>query len=291
MRIILAGATGFLGRKLLKRLLESGHRVLCPIFNGNIDEFSAHSACEIISTEDFAFVETVQRFGPEIVINASGVYDRRGIPVSHLTEGNIIFPLRLLNMVLEGSEGGGKFRMWINSCTSLPEYLDTYTMSKYQLAHWGRIYAERHNFTFVNVLLEHFYGPFDKNVKFIQFVLEKLFANECINLTAGLQERDFIYVDDVVDGYMAILCGDLKGYNNISLGSGECVAIRTLVEFLKREAGSSSILNFDAVPLRENEPMRLISDLTAMRSLGFTPKYSWQDGMKKTIDEMRRVLS
>lgn len=289
MRIILAGATGFLGRKLLKRLLESGHSVLCPVFNGNLDEFSVHSGCKIVSTEDVVFTETVQLFGAEIVINASGVYDRRGIPVARLTEGNIIFPLRLLNTILEISVGG-EFRMWINSCTSLPEYLDTYTMSKYQLAHWGRIYAERHDFTFTNVLLEHFYGPFDKNVKFIQFVLENLFANECINLTAGLQERDFIYVDDVVDGYMAILRGDLKGYNDISLGSGECVAIRTLVEFLKQQIGSSSVLNFGVVPLRESEPMHLIADLTVMRSLGFTPKYDWQEGMKRTIDEMRRVF-
>jgi nucleoside-diphosphate-sugar epimerase len=165
------------------------------------------------------------------------------------------------------------------------------------LADWGKIYAARQGFTFANVMLEHFYGPFDRNTKFIQFVLEALFADKPLDLTEGTQKRDFIYIDDVVDGYMCILDefskeskkgGEISGkYLDISLGSGECPSVREVVEFLKRETGSGSALNFGSVLTRKNEPTRLVADLTFMSSLKFKPKYDWMDGMRKTIEEMR----
>ena len=280
MKIILAGAGGYLGGYLLKELLKTNHDLLCLYGKTPLSHQNTEKAT-FISSYDPAYEKTVSEFRAETVINAVGVYDRLNTPVYKLTEGNVIFPLGLLNITMQNG-----LKRWINSCTSLPQYLDTYTMSKYQLADWGKIYASRHDITFVNVLLEHFYGPGDKEVKFISFLLDKLRKNESIRLTSGRQRRDFIFIEDVVKGYLTLLDAPIEGYIDVPMGSGEDPKVREVVEFLKEHTHSSSELLWGEIPLRKDEPMTSVADLTILESLGFTPEYDWQTGMQKTISEV-----
>src|SRR5437870_11566277 len=97
------------------------------------------------------------------------------------------------------------------------------------------------------------YGPGDDSVKFTNYVIDAWLSNvPTLNLTEGTQERDFIYIDDVVSAYMLLLqrlaSMDLS-YYDIALGSGETVSIKTLVETIHRLANSKTNLAFGATKL------------------------------------------
>ena len=93
--------------------------------------------------------------------------------------------------------------------------------------------------------LDHFYGPFDKPVKFIAFVLREL-KNKVpsIPLTQGGQTRDFIYIDDVISAYglvlQAVLDGKIKSgkIHNFEVGTGTKHSIKELVCTLKKLTGN-----------------------------------------------------
>ena len=112
----------------------------------------------------------------------------------------------------------------------------------------------------VNLQLEHFYGPGCPPTNFITLMIEKLKNNEPqIDLTPGLQVRDFIYYTDVLDAYQVVLEKWetlTETFTNLQVASGNHITIKELVEKIKALTGSSSILNFGALPYRPNELMK-----------------------------------
>ncbi|EDM2890084.1 CDP-abequose synthase, partial [Salmonella enterica subsp. enterica serovar Typhimurium] len=70
----------------------------------------------------------------------------------------------------------------------------------------GHYYANMHDISFVNMRLEHVYGPGDGENKFIPYIIDCLNKKQsCVKCTTGEQIRDFIFVDDVVNAYLTIL--------------------------------------------------------------------------------------
>jgi nucleoside-diphosphate-sugar epimerase len=140
---------------------------------------------------------------------------------------------------------------------------------------------------FVNVKLEHMFGPQDDDSKFTTRVIQSCLANvESFDLTPGEQRRDFIYIDDVVAGYTILLreVSQLPlGFTEYELGSGNAVSVREFVESVRRIAGSSTDLRFGAVPYREGEVMLSCADTSRMRALGWQPGWSLEDGLRETL--------
>ena len=279
MRILITGATGYLGSNLLEELTspENDISLIClPGTASNID----HKMFNVFYTDDAEFEGHIRGFAPEVIIHLAGVYDRSGQDLSNVIDGNLLFPLRILNIV--SSIG---IKKWINTNTALPTNLNAYTLSKHQFANWGKEYSKRFGFDFIDIRLEHFYGYQDGENKFISFVLNKLIHNQTLELTKCVQKRDFIHVKDVCRGFKILLEAEIPGYTEIDLGSGEEAALQVIIEYLKELTNSKSEILYGAVPYRENEPMSSVADLTIMNSLGFTPMYDWRTGMKNLVEE------
>jgi len=137
--------------------------------------------------------------------------------------------------------------------------------------------------------LEHFYGTGDDKSKFSTHVIRSCVNNLAeLNLTPGEQLRDFIHIDDVIDAYLLVMERSIDSsryYQNIGLGSGRPVKIRSFVETVQVLADSTTRLNFGAVPYRDNEVMESCADLTALKELGWSPKISLEEGIGRTVTE------
>src|SRR3990167_10294075 len=104
----------------------------------------------------------------------------------------------------------------------------------------------------VNISLEHFYGPLDDRSKFCTKMIMDLFTGVShIDLTPGMQKRDFIYVNDVVDAFLRILYYSLsvtKGFYHFEVGTGQNITIKEFIEILCRLTGNTKTkLNFGAL--------------------------------------------
>jgi nucleoside-diphosphate-sugar epimerase len=283
-RILLTGATGFLGSHFLHGYLRNGHHVtiLKRSFSNTrrIDDCIDRVKCfdiDIVPLE-----RAFERSGPlDCVVHTATNYGRQEEVASEVFETNLAFPLRLLQTATFFDTP-----TFFNTTTVLYKYLNYYALSKKQFEDWGRILAEQGKIQFVNIKLEHVFGPGDDPSKFTTFILENLAKNvPRVELTPGEQERDFVYIDDVVTAYDVFLgtVDGQAGFQEFNLGSGHATTIRHFVETAKRIINSKTELLFGAKPYREHEVMRSEANIEELHKLGWKPRYSIEQGIARTI--------
>jgi CDP-paratose synthetase len=115
-------------------------------------------------------------------------------------------------------------------------------------------------------------------------------TNQDLLLTEGIQKRDYILIDDVIEimdylSVCAIPCKfeSLDTVCDVPIGSGVAPTIREMILFLREEINSKSNLRFGALKMRKNEPST-VADLSVLQNLGYSKQITyWQDGMKKVI--------
>ncbi len=115
------------------------------------------------------------------------------------------------------------------------------------------------------------YGPGQASTMLIPSLVAALRAGRPIALTAGLQTRDFVFVDDVAAAVVAALAVDDAAIINI--GSGEETRVRDLCLAVADALGApAALLGFGALELRPGEAMRYVLDVAlAARVLGWRP--------------------
>jgi nucleoside-diphosphate-sugar epimerase len=148
----------------------------------------------------------------------------------------------------------------------------------------------------LNLKVQHFYGPGDDPTKFVSGLIARCLANVPeIPLTDGGQQRDFIYVTDVVSAMLELLNlpaggGPRGGFATYEIGSGSPVRVRELAELVHRLTGSRSRLNFGALAYRPGEPMLTCADTSALQALGWRPRVPLPEGLTRTIEAERANL-
>lgn len=285
--ILLTGATGFLGSHLLKTLTNKGYDIV--ITKRSISDVWRLDDCEKkiksydIDKKPLRLIFEENHI--EGIIHTACVYGRKNENISAILDTNLIFGTKLLDLALEFGT-----KVFLNTDTLLPKKLNMYALSKKQFAEWLQFHSEK--IQVLNFRIEHMFGEKDGNEKFTSWLLSQ-FMKEApeINLTSGTQQRDFIYIDDVVSAYVIGLenLDKLHTFNDIDVGTGDFTEVRYFVELLKRsyeELTSKEVstqLNFGKIPYRKNEIMIPELDNTLLKNLGWQPQGNLQDNIRKFI--------
>jgi nucleoside-diphosphate-sugar epimerase len=291
-RVFITGATGFLGSKLLPKLIEAGFETtLLKRRKSSLQRIVPWvGQVELFDLEDVDLERLFSRKRYDLVIHCATNYGRRESSNIDLITANLLLPLRLLELSsrLDASA-------FINTDTILDKRVSSYSLSKKQFKEW--LMSGRPGQCCVNMMVEHFYGAGDDPTKFMSHVIGELLRPVArIPLTSGVQKRDFVYVDDVVDAFMQVIVHCLShrsaGYHEYQIAAGKPVPIREAVELAKRLTGNAvTMLDFGALPMREGEVMNVDVDLRALHALGWQPKFSLEAGLVRMIDEERGAKS
>ncbi|MBK5273833.1 MAG: NAD(P)-dependent oxidoreductase [Desulfuromonadales bacterium] len=285
MNILLTGATGYLGSHLARAFLSAGHSVtiLKRSFSDLRRLTDVQSSLRMFDLDRNGLEEAFQSASFNAVVHTATCYGRAGEQSWQIFETNAAWPLRLMEMAATAGTG-----MFMNTDTSLDRYLNFYSLSKKQFSEWGKMFAAQGRIRYVNIELEHFFGPGDDDSKFITHVIKSCVENVPeFRLTAGEQKRDFIYIDDVVAAYTLLLekAPSLEAsFQEYGLGSGEAVTIREVVERVHHLTGSGTILNFGALPYRANEVMESRADISSLTALGWAREVDLIEGLRKTVE-------
>ncbi|MBN1169547.1 NAD-dependent epimerase/dehydratase family protein [Candidatus Micrarchaeota archaeon] len=271
--VLLAGATGFLGSHILEALLDkklevailkrstSDTRRISGLL-GSVDSFDVDQLSDAVASNSF-----------RNIINSVTAYPNKTNAVSKLVDANLVFPLKLLELC--------KDSRFINLDTVLQRNLDFYTLSKAHFVDYAKLISK----SFVNLKVEHMYGPKDNPSKLIPYLMiQMLEGKERIPLTKGEQKRDFIYVSDVVDAISLILDSSFsESFSEFDIGTAAPISVKEAAEKIKEVCNSQSELCFGEVEYRLHEPMLSTSESTSLRMMGWKPNISFDEGLKKTM--------
>ena len=289
MKILLTGGSGFLGSNLLRRLLSLGHELFCIKRETSSLErvnFFKHKI-KWFNVETSDFDEIISSYKIEGIIHCATDYGRKQFNPIQTIETNLILPLKLLH-----AAANNNVHIFINTDTVLDKRVDTYSLSKRQFSEWLEKYSN--DILTINVALEHFYGPFDNDSKFVTYVIRKMLGNEdSIDFTLGLQKRNFVYIEDVIDAFIVLLNNINKldhSFHNFEVGTEDSVTIKDFVGLVKKLCNNNTTdLNFGAINYRENEVMNTNTNTEKLKSLGWFPRFSLEDGLKNTIDLEKKL--
>jgi nucleoside-diphosphate-sugar epimerase len=292
-KILITGVTGFLGSSLAKLFLSKDYCVvgLKRSFSNvnNLSDFLGHKDLILYDIDKISLEEIFIGHRVDIIINSATSSSNRGGDICQIMDANVIFPLKLLECAYKN--GCKKF---INAGVFIPnEYIDSYYYSKKIFLDSMLEYSK--HLQVVDVHLQMLYGKNSSDTQFISKVILGFFNGiECLNLTKGLQKRDFIYIDDAVNAFDVIVESlglFQRKYTKIELGNGNSVTIKYLIETLKELTHNKTTkLNFGSVEYRDNEIMDLQANTKLLHSLGWTPKVNFKDGLKKTVDDIKLEL-
>ena len=137
---------------------------------------------------------------------------------------------------------------------------------------WGRIF--------------HLYGPGEHPSRLVASVIRSLLRNEPAHCTHGHQVRDFTHVSDIASAFVALLDSAVEGIVNV--GSGKPVSIRTLVLTIAESIGAPDLVTFGAIATPPNDPPLLIPNSNRIRDqLGWAPRWALSEGLAHTVDWWR----
>jgi len=283
-KILLTGGTGYLGSNILKKLISERYEVILlkRSFSNTfrIKEYENSIVTYDIDKSDIKKIFLEHKI--DIILHCATDYGRKNVDPLQVIEANLILPLRLLEL---GKQNGAA--CFINTDTILDKRVNYYSLSKGQFAEWLQAY--KNDLSCVSIALEHFYGPGDDKTKFVSYVIDQLLNNaKKIDLTPGEQKRDFVYIDDVVAGFLLVIekykqFG--RGYFKFEIGSGNLISIKDFVIKIQQYVRNTKTkLNFGAIPYRKNEVMEHRVDLTEIQKLGWVCKNFIEQGLKKTIN-------
>lgn len=296
--VLLTGATGFLGSHLLRGLLAHGFNVVVlKRSQSNTARIGNRMASVQVHDVDRVPLRVAFERAPiDAVIHAATCYGRKGEKADEIIATNVVFAMRLLETAAEF-----KVPTFLNTGTfsakapEPPKGLTYYVMSKRHFSEYGARFAADAGIVFVDLQLEHVYGPADDETKFVPSLIRALLdGRAAFDLTGGEQRRDFVYVSDVVAAYLKVLERrvDLPGPSlRVEVGSGEAVVLADFVRLARDLAASDTDLRFGALPYRNGEAMHSVADLRLLRQLGWAPAVALRDGLARTVLAAQRLSS
>ena len=143
-------------------------------------------------------------------------------------------------------------------------------------------FASLYGLRTLNLCLFTPYGPWEAKNRLIPQIAFSAFAGDRLQMTEGLQQRDFLYVDDVVEAFLAALECEWPVGETINICSGSAVSVRNLACKLLGilDVGTEPI--FGALPTRPDEIMVVSGNNSrAVELLGWKPKISLEEGLSK----------
>ena len=293
-RVLVTGATGFIGTQLCRRLTAAGASV-SGISRGEaaLPDAATHYRCDACSADELRAV--FQSARPELVYHlASFVSGSRELDaVLPTLSGNLVSSVNVLTACVEA---GGCPAVLAGSLEEPdgdePVPVSPYAAAKGASSSYARMFHALYGLPVSLARIFMVYGPGQPSHQLIPHVILALLRGEAPELSSGVRPVDWIFIDDVVEGLLHLGCrsGSRAG-DEIDLGSGELVSVRSVAELIAARIDGGVSPRFGALPDRPNERVRRADVAESERRLGWRADVSLEEGIDRTIRWARELLA
>ena len=134
--------------------------------------------------------------------------------------------------------------------------------------------------------LFYLYGPREHPRRFVPAVINALLAGKPAPLTTGNEVRDFLHVEDVAAGIVAVALSKLTGI--VEVGSGQPVTVREVASEIAGIIGRPDLLQFGAYQSATTDPPRVVADNSKLVSgTDWQPRFTLETGLRQTVEWWR----
>ncbi len=290
-KVLLTGATGFIGKQTIPFLLSQGYEIHALTRNPHFlpasvkayeaDLFNAQQVAKLVSLIKpthllhFAWYTTPCKYWS--------------------SEENLEWVKSSINLFQEFVANGGKRIVVSGTCAeyewgpeapcdeystplkaatlygackaALYQVLDAYARQKNISYSWGRIFF--------------LYGPNEYSERLVPSIIQKLLKNEVAPCSHGNQIRDFMHVEDVASAFVALLNSEVQGAVNIA--SGQNTTLRHVIDAISHKLNAIDKVHYGARPINSEPPIIAANVNRLINEVKWSPKYSLEEGLDQTI--------
>ena len=294
--VLLTGATGFIGSCAIQPLLEKGYTIHAVTSKSEMPKSSENLIWHQADLLDFEQANDIlEKVRPTHLLHFAW-YVEHG-KFWHATE-NMDWVGASLNLVKKFNEIGGK-RLVI--CGTLSEYEgrednplkeyesalkpeSLYGVTKKALFEMVETYVEKTDLSFAWGRTFFQFGKNEPPNRLFPAVIKAMINDEVAKTSHGNQIRDFMYVEEYGDAFVALLDSDVEGAVNV--GSGEERSLKEMIlEIAQLFGKDDNQVEFGAFPSSPTEPKRVVADISRLKNeVKWTPTKSFSEGLEETIN-------
>lgn len=296
-RILITGASGFIGRAVMRALAGEGATV-----HGTLSPRSAPPAPPS-KTATYHSVDLLDAKATRTLVAAVRpthlVHLAWDLSPGTLNDGHHVDWVRAsLDLLAAFAANGGQRAVLAGSCFEYdfahgyctegvtPETPNSaYGQAKNALSRLAALYTEQGDLSVAWARIFFVYGPGEAPHRLVPDVIQSLQARRPARCTHGRQLRDYLHVGDVADALVALLRSDVQGAVNV--GSGTPVALRDIVAEIADQLDGQDLVEFGARSSGPDDPPLLVANPTRLNEeVGWTPSVSLRDGLRTTIQAL-----
>jgi UDP-glucose 4-epimerase len=286
-RVLVTGATGFIGARLCEALVSLGAEVHGISRSANLSNGTRGARMWAVDLRDANAVHRVVReLDARFVFHLAGkVTAQQDLGLITDTLGSNLLATVNLLVALTGSKvetlllASSSEEVGDAGVPSSP-----YAASKLASAIYAEMFRRLYDLPIIRARIFLAYGPRQEASKVIPHIICSLLANLSPRLSTGTRACDFVFVDDVVRGLlMAARSAPVDG-KPIDFGTGRATTLKDLARELAALTGRTVEPVFGAAESRKLETTAMADVEATFRLVGWRPAWSLQHGLMKTIE-------
>lgn len=295
MKVLITGATGYVGQNLLPELVSANPAIEILTVNKRKEEavrlFPVRN-CRHISIDQLS---SISDFNPNLVFHLATLSTSRNDReiVEPLLQANITFGVKLLQELsncagLELFVNIGSFAEYrLGPQKFSPAYL--YTASKSAFRHFADYYSNLSGFKCTHLVPYTIYGGRDRSKKLIDYIFDSLSASQPIKMTKGEQVLDFIHISDFV-AFLIFLSKNMSLFKSVPngeeyhIGTGVGTKVRDLAKLIEKITGQKCNIDWGGISYRPMDTMYSVAPIAKnIEQLNWRASITIENGLRDQL--------
>lgn len=295
-RVLVTGARGFIASRLCHRLIADGAEV-CGLSTTAITPQAGMSWRQIDLTDRAAVATVIRDVHPEVLFHLAGhVSGSQNVEhVGPTVDQNLISTINILTTAVETV----RCRVVLAGSMQEPSPDDPngvlcspYAASKWACNAYARMFHGLYQLPVSIARPFMVYGPGQwDSAKLLPYVVTSFLNGDAPRVSSGDRALDWVYVDDVVEGFLAVALSEFVDARTIDLGTGTLVSIREIIARVRHIIGAHVDAGFGAIPDRPFERPHAARVEDTKRLIGWSASTSLDDGLRTTVEWYRERLA
>jgi nucleoside-diphosphate-sugar epimerase len=291
-RVLVTGASGFVGRQVVEQLLAGGHEVHAACGRQPLDGLAVAAVHQLDLLDPGTPSALVDKVRPTRLLHLAWCAKPGVYWTSPENLGWVRSTLELLEVF---QRQGGEHAVLVGSCAEYDwsgegvcrEYATPlnpatpYGRCKNATRELTELFGQLHGMPVAWARIFHAYGPYEAPGRLVPAIITALLKGEPARCSHGEQQRDLLHVADVAAALIHLMQANTRGSFNI--GGGQPIRLREVIEYLARQLDAEHLLQFGAIPVAANDPPLLIADNQRLLATGWQPRFDLHSGLDNAL--------